>query len=160
MASDTSLRQVPLSTLRRVNWPPCCRCCVRVGTLVAFFVAGICYIWSCASAQRQWLRRFPDRKDSFEEPYTLGDTSVLRIMTSGLILISEGYTLNSTQTSLSWHTLVALCWSPSWGWWSLTRVPGDSSQPLYYGIYLATQLDPYASVFDLCKILLLVNVLM
>ena len=49
MASDTSLRQsqVPLLTLRRVDWPPCCRCCVRVGTLVAFLL-GICYIWSCA----------------------------------------------------------------------------------------------------------------
>ena len=139
MASDTSLHQVPLLTLRRVDWPPCCRCCVRVGTLVAFFVAGICYIWSsasaqtqwldktpstrsvafgpvqrqcyiwsCASAQWQWLRRFPDRKDSFEEPYTLGDTSVLRIMTSGLILISEGCSLNFPSAGPHWLPCVGL----------------------------------------------------
>ena len=64
MASDTSLRQVPLLTLLRVDWPPCCRCCVRVGTLVAFFVACICYIWSCAETMTEKISREDSKSDT------------------------------------------------------------------------------------------------
>ena len=71
-----------------------------------------------------------------------------------------GWSLNYSQTCLQLaHTgcpvLVSIL-----RMMELDRLPGDSSQPLYYGIYLTTQLDPYGSVFDICKILLLVNVLM